>query len=103
MVVKNTRQTTRRKTERRIKERRINPHEFGSVEWREMIQQQYFLWPKEDRRNSDRRSSSRRQSSRRVKNSGQARMPRQSKNLSDLLTNEERDMLNELSQSDELD
>ncbi len=103
MAVNNSRQKTRRKLERRVKERRVNPYEFGSVEWREIIQQQYLLWPKEDRRNSERRSLARRQGNRRIKKNGQVRMPRQPNSLSDLLTNEEREMLNELSRFDDLD
>ncbi len=94
MVENNSRQQTRRKAERRLKERRINSFEFGSDEWREMIQQQYLLWPKEDRRKLERRSLARRQGSRRVKNNGK-RLPRRANNLADLLTNEEKEMLNE--------
>ena len=103
MAANNSRQETRRKLERRSKERRINPFEFGSDEWREMIQQEYLLWPKKDRRKAERRSLARRQGSRRGKNGGRVRMPRQPTSLHDLLTNEERDMLNDLSQSDYLD
>ena len=103
MAANNSRQDTRRKFERRSKERRINPFEFGSDEWREMIQKEYLLWPKQDRRIAERRSATRRQGNRRVKNNGAVRMPRQINNLHDLLTNEERDMLNDLSQSDSLD
>jgi len=103
MMANNTREKTRRKLERRSKERRIIPYEFSSPEWREMIQQEYLLWPKEDRRKADRRSSARRLKSRRVKKNGKPRMPRQPSNLLDLLTREEKKMINELMQSDDLD
>ncbi len=103
MAVNNSRQETRRKCERRSKERRINPFEFGTDEWREMIQQEYLLWPKQDRRIAERRSTARRQGNRRTKNNGAMRMPRRPNSLHDLLTDEEREMLNDLSQSDSLD
>lgn len=96
----NSRKKTRRESERRSKERRINPYAFGTDEWRELIQQQYLLWPKEDRRNSERRSKSRRQTNRRgVNSSDKVRVPRKFNNLHDLLTDEERKTLNELIQS----
>ena len=104
MATNNTREKTRRKSERRSKERRVNNFEFSSPEWREMIQQEYLLWPKEDRRKEDRRSSARRMKSRRVEKNGKARMPRrQPRNLVDLLTKEEKNMINELMQSDDSD
>ena len=103
MATNNTRQKTRRNHERRLKERRINCFAFSSPEWREMIQQEYLLWPKEDRRKADRRRSARRMKSRRVQKNGKLRMPRQSSNLSDLLTKEEKKMINELIQSDDSD
>ena len=103
MATNNSRGITRRNHERRSKERRINCFEFSSPEWREMIQQEYLLWPKEDRRKADRRSSARRVKSRRVDKNGKARMPRQARNLLDLLTKEEKNMINELMQSDDLD
>ena len=103
MATNNTRQKTRRKSERRSKERRINNFEFSSPEWREMIQQEYLLWPKEDRRKADRRSSARRMKGRRVDKNGKPRMPRQPSNLLDLLTREEKQMINELIQSDDSD
>jgi hypothetical protein len=103
LISNNSRQKARRKSERRSKERRINNFEFSSPEWREMIQQEYLLWPKEDRRKADRRSSARRVKSRRVDKNGKARMPRQPRNLLDLLTKEEKNMINELMQSDDSD
>jgi len=103
MATNNTRQKTRRNHERRSKERRINNFEFSSPEWREMIQQEYLLWPKEDRRKADRRSSARRVKGRRVQKNGKARMPRQPSNLLDLLTKEEKKMINELTQSEDAD
>jgi hypothetical protein len=103
MAINNSRQKTRRKSERRLKERRINNFEFSSPEWCEMIQKEYLLWPKEDRRKADRRSSARRVKSRRVEKNGKARASRKPSNLVDLLTKEEKNMINELMQSDDLD
>ena len=103
MANNTTREKTRRKLERRSKERRIIPYEFSSPEWREMIKQEYLLWPKEDRRKAERRSSARRVKSRRTQKNGKARVPRQSRNLLDLLTKEEKKMINELTQSEDFD
>jgi len=103
MVAKNHRQKTRREAERRLKERRANLFRFGSLEWRELIQREYLLWPKRDRRLLDRRSLGRRKIPRRIKHGVRTNSPARSQNLSSLLTNEERDMLNELIRSDNED
>jgi len=100
MVADNHRAKTRREAERRLRERRENIFKFGSLEWRNIIQREYLLWPKRDRRLLDRRSLGRRQMPRRVKNGVRTNRPARSQNLSSLLTNEERDMLNELIRSD---
>jgi len=103
MMANNTREKTRRKLERRSKERRIIPYEFSSPEWREMIQQEYLLWPKEDRRKAERRSSARRVKGRRTEKNGKARVPRRPSNLLGILTKEEKKMINELTQSEDAD
>lgn len=103
MVAKNIRQNVRRTTERRTKERRTVLFEFDSVEWRQVIQQEYLLWPKKDRRQSDRRTIGRRQMLRRVKKGGRAKKNIKSRSLSALLTSEEREMINELIRSDNTD
>ncbi|MBS3964637.1 MAG: hypothetical protein KGZ80_09120 [Methylomonas sp.] len=59
--------SSRRQHERRQHERRSNPHPFNSAEWLAVIQQQYVLWPKQDRRITERRDADRRHSERRSK------------------------------------
>jgi len=93
------RQNIRREEERRLIERREVLFEFGSEEWCQFIQQEYLLWPKKDRRNIDRRSLARRQTFRRVGNSRRPVKVLRPQNVSALLTNEERDMINELIRS----
>lgn len=100
MTSKDDRRKSRRQTERRSEERRVITYEFGSDEWIEMIQQSYLLWPKQDRRVKDRRENSRRKGGRRIKPSGSIKVREYPKALSDLLTSEEKQMLNELIQSD---
>lgn len=100
MVAKNIRVKSRRIDERRSKERRQIHYQFGSAEWCRMIQQQYLLWPKKDRRESDRRALARRQALRRMMNAKRDGAARQANNLYELLTQEEREMLNELSRFD---
>lgn len=56
----------RRRNVRRQQERRANPFAFNSEEWIAAVQQQYLLWPKQDRRLFDRRSSERRELDRRA-------------------------------------
>lgn len=101
MASEDPRQKNRRQTERRAKERRMILHSFGSPEWVSAIQKNYLLWPKHDRRNKDRRCESRRQrGSRRVKNIARSESAGYTKKMYDLLTAEEKQMLNELAQSD---
>lgn len=103
MLNKDTRQKSRRVTERRSKERRKVLFEFGSAEWRNIIQQEYLLWPKNDRRHSDRRTVGRRSMLRRVKNGVSPQKNVKANDLSALLTSEERAMINELIRSDDED
>jgi len=43
-----------------LRARRENVFKFGGLEWRNIIQREYLLWPKRDRRLLDRRSLGRR-------------------------------------------
>lgn len=103
MVTSNIRKKARRVAERRMKERRKILFEFDSVEWRKAIQQEYLLWPKKDRRHADRRAVGRRQVLRRIKNSVKPKRREQLSTLSGILTSEEREMINQLIQSDNVD
>lgn len=99
MTLKEFRQKIRRSLERRLLERRIIPFPFGSTEWVTLIQQEYLLWPKQERRFQDRRNLLRRQALRRNKNlAGSTFIPIDK--LSGLLTKEEIQMINELFQTD---
>lgn len=101
MASEDPRKKNRRQTERRAKERRVILYSFGSPEWISAIKENYLLWPKYDRRNKDRRCESRRQrGSRRVKNIAKPESADYTKKMYDLLTAEEKQMLNELAQSD---
>lgn len=100
MASEDPRKKNRRQSERRANERRVIEHSFGSPEWVSAIKENYLLWPKTDRRNQDRRCESRRQNkSRRISNI--SRPNDVSKKMYDLLTAEEKQMLNELAQSDD--
>ncbi len=90
-----SRQKGNRKSERRSKERRVIEYAFGSADWLNAIKQDYLLWPKLDRRLQDRR-----QKLRRIKNIAQSRLSGDTKKLHNILTSEERQMLNELFRSD---
>lgn len=57
--------SARRRTIRRQQERRTNPFAFNSAEWVAFVQQEYVLWPKQDRRILDRRNADRREIDRR--------------------------------------
>ncbi len=59
-------ESARRRGVRRQQERRTNPFTFNSTEWIAFVQQQYMLWPKEDRRTLDRRRAERREIDRRA-------------------------------------
>ena len=84
-----------RQSERRSKERRIINFVFGSEEWLNSIKQEYLLWPKKNRRDQDRR-----QHFRRIKNIGHSTFYVYTETMQNLLTEEEKQMLNELIQSD---
>jgi len=58
--------SARRRGARRQQERRTNPFAFNSAEWIAFVQQQYVLWPKQDRRVLDRRRAERREIDRRA-------------------------------------
>lgn len=103
MASKEFRHKIRRISERRKKERRVIPYPFGSAEWIALIKKEYLLWPKEDRRHQERRNQSRRQQLRRTKKGIRSASAEQSKKLYDLLTKEEKEMLNELIQADQKD
>ncbi len=100
MAKNDVRKKNRRGLERRQSERRVIADPFGSPEWCRLIEQQYLLWPKEDRRQLDRRHEGRRQSRRRIKNIGPQE---QKKILQNILTDEEKKMITELIQSDQSD
>ncbi len=96
-----SRKTPRRNHERRHDERRKIKEPFGSPEWLAAVQKDYYLWPKHDRRCQDRRQQERRQQTRRQLNAPH-RLPNTpyQPTLDALLTEEEKQMLNELSKSD---
>ncbi len=96
------RQSSRRQAERRCRERRVIPYEFGSPEWIAAISQQYLLWPKEDRRKHDRRQQDRRSTNRRSKAGKPRTFSKSLPSLQNLLTEEEKQMLNDLLSSDEI-
>jgi len=86
----------RRQSERRHHERRTIQYPYGSPEWIANIQQNYLLWPKQDRRQRDRRCQERRyiMNERRTGQSGRRLYRKKSiQNLQDLLTEEEKQML----------
>ena len=102
MSSEDPRQKNRRHSERRAVERRVILHPFNSPEWVNEIKQSYLLWPKKDRRVKDRRTESRRSGHRRTGRLSDSFID-SSKKTYDLLTNEEKQMLNELSQTDDSD
>ena len=103
MVDNKARQKVRRVAERRSRERRKIQFKFGSAEWRRIIQQEYLLWPKKDRRDSDRRAIARRKMLRRVGKTGEHQKAVKPKDLSTLLSSEEKEMLNKLNRSEYVD
>jgi hypothetical protein len=102
MSSEDPRQKNRRHSERREVERRVILHPFNSPEWINEIKQSYLLWPKKDRRVKDRRTESRRSGHRRTGRLSDSFID-SSKKTYDLLTIEEKKMLNELSQTDDSD
>ncbi len=102
MSSEDPRQKNRRRFERRVMERRVITYAFNSKEWIKEIQQAYLLWPKKDRRVKDRRNEPRRNGHRRIGSITNFSLG-SSKKTYDLLTHEEKQMLNELTQTDDPD
>lgn len=103
MASKDLRQKNRREDERRSSKRRVIPYAFGTAEWKKIIQEEYLLWPRYDRREHERRNQSRRQNLRRVNQRGQVRSAVKTSTLQGILSIEEKKMINELIQSDNSD
>ena len=99
------RQGSRREDERRLDERRYKSFVFGSIEWRQHIEKNYLLWPREDRRAIDRRSLERRNVARRQtlmkRKNSQAVVAKSSSR--DILSQDEKTMLAGLFQSNSID
>lgn len=96
-MAQNSRQTSRRAIERRVKEKRTIVYAFGSREWLEEIKKHYSMWPKTDRRIQDRRSLERRNLDRRIViRVGNTSARALAKKGVGLLSDEEKQMLNEL-------
>ena len=96
-MAQNSREKSRRNIERRTKENRKIKHSFGSLEWTEEIQKHYSMWPKEDRRTQDRRNDDRRNQDRRTEIRVESTSSKKlAKKGIGLLTEEEKQMLNEL-------
>ena len=95
MASNDSRQQSRRRKERRVKERRAVDYRFGSQEWLERVKQENYLWPKQDRRCNDRRRQDRRKNNRRI-NNGRRTSAVTIIKTHNLLTDEEKQMLNEL-------
>ena len=98
MTSNDSRHNSGRKSERRADERRLITDEFGSPKWVDKIKEEYLLWPKQDRRTKNRR-----QSLRRIKNLGRSSKTANTNTMQMLLTEEEKQMLSKLSQSDDID
>ncbi len=98
MTPSSNRNIVRRHQIRRDTERRALIYQFGTSEWLTRIQQENFLWPKKDRRFNDRRSEERRFDTRRIK---QTFLKTRQTSHHDLLTAEEKQMLNKLIQEDQ--
>ena len=94
------RQKKRRGDDRRQVERRRNPHDFGSREWLETIEDEYALVPKHDRRRQERRKRERRAAERRTgdrrrERAGKRERQSERESLYEL-DKEEREMLQEI-------
>ena len=100
MDTRDIRQGIRRECERRMDERRLVGIVFGSSEWRQNIERQYLMWPREDRRALDRRSVERRNLARRQSGETHTKsQPRVNKNKArDILNTDEKEMLADLFQ-----
>lgn len=95
--MKTTKSSLRRQQNRRQQERRNLNLKFNSPEWIEYMQSHFLLWPKMDRRQRERRSSDRRASERRQpKRALTQPQPRYSLTTSDLLSDEEKQMIQNL-------
>ncbi len=103
LMSEDPRQKNRRKTERRAKERRVVTHPFNSPEWVKEIESAYLLWPKVDRRMKDRRCEPRRQNHRRTSSISDLELGRALKKGYEILTHEEKQMLNELTKEGDSD
>ncbi len=91
----------RRREERRQYSRRIVKHAFGSDKWVEVVRASYVFWPKEDRRSEERRSVTRRMVERRTllrkyRRHALRQQPLRKYLQGQILTEEERKMLNDL-------
>ncbi len=96
-MAQNSRQASRRREERRRKENRKIHYAFGSPEWIAEIKKHYAMWPKEDRRKQDRRRQDRRTQDRRTEIRVRSTSSKDlAKKGIGLLTEEEKQMLNEL-------
>jgi len=73
---------------------------FNSAEWIKSIQDNYFLWPKKDRREEDRRHQGRRQNIRRRNKLSHSTSSMRTKKSLDILTDEEKHMLSQLTNND---
>ena len=95
MDTRDIRQGIRRECERRMDERRLVGIVFGSSEWRQNIERQYLMWPREDRRSLDRRSAERRSIARRQPGETHTKsQSRVNKNMArDILNTDEKAML----------
>jgi len=91
------RDKSRRRDERRRYSRRLIKHAFGSEKWVQVVRASYVFWPKEDRRSKERRNNIRRMVERRTRlHKYRLRALRQQHLQSQILTEEERKMLNDL-------
>jgi hypothetical protein len=98
---KTSRDRNRRTEERRHQSRRTINYAFGSEKWIEVVQATYSFWPKEDRRGQDRRDTTRRKVERRTRlrahrYTGFRHQVQRQQFQKQTLTEEEKQMLDEL-------
>lgn len=91
----------RRREDRRQYFRRLIKHAFGSDKWVAVVRSSYVFWPKEDRRFQERRSVTRRIVERRTllrkyRRHALRQLPLRSYLQGQMLSEEERKMLNDL-------
>jgi hypothetical protein len=96
MTNRDPRTQERRSSSRRNKERRANHYPFGSEQWLSRIRSEYMLAPKRERRQVDRRNEDRRNNKRR--NPVKSTSPTNRFAWPNLLSDDERKMLNDLMQ-----